>query len=237
MDQYAININANAGSTLNLSFEELQYRLLNGEIMVGDTLGFPIKKNIENVLINYDGIVSTSGIGDTSPSDPFYINLSNFIGTYFPNNIGDGINGDKGVSFEVDLRFFMNHYYYNPAVAPNKLHYSLTGNMLLRFNVLKTNAIGFVYKPSAVQIVSQSFAWVQYDSSRKMYDGVLDSGSQLTGNTTPMVEIYVPQSNASASLRVNNVLREIFSNYPQYIMNLQYTIKAYQLDQSDYTTG
>ena len=110
---------------------------------------------------------------------------------------------DKGLMFEIDLQFWMNHYYVEKSGAKNVFHRTLTANKLLRFSMLALNYDDPQFVSGDLIELSFSGAFTAYESKPVLYQGVLDYGILDTTSFPASIELV----NTGINLLIENNLR------------------------------
>ena len=248
MDQFSIHIHANNSPT-SVEFVEKNYKLNAGETLVGKDDDFPVKKN----LSFYTDWEYTEGeISPVTPTNSAAlrtIDLTSWINGAFPS-LNEALP-DKGLTVEMEFFFFMNHWFERevPESTNEQIHYSLTANLLTRFNILKTNLNTFFI--SNFKNISATGKWVKYgftvDGTKILpYASILASGdlkpsveaSLETPDATTCFKVLPDVlSNTTVKLIVSNLLRTntAFSNLPDYIAKVKYKVRILNYDQEDHT--
>ena len=165
---------------------------------------------------------------------------------YFPVESGESLI-DKGLTFEVETFFYMNHWSTDKEADPDEdFHYSLTAYALLRFSILKTNLN--TYYPSTVTLVSKGGKWVQYEVNKAPYASVLDDGDlspSILGGQTPSTgqcfKVGLLTSGdppTTIYLAFENILQSNtdLDSRPDYHAKVKYKIRAINYEQDDHTT-
>jgi len=137
------------------------------------------------------------------PSLPVIFDLSNWVN----ENIlpVDGHLPDKGMSFEFDIQFWMNHYH-NDTEHETVYHRSLTASKVLRMSMLKTNSSNELFVPSELKELHFTGAHCDYDSWPVVYNQVMHAGPLYT-NAFP-VTIDLAGSNYRLKIE-NNLITEM----------------------------
>lgn len=203
-------------------YTPMKFPLAKGDVIAGSATGEPVVENVNNMLTAYTGKVVVTGSGMVIPNTSHVIDIDEFITTHFP--AGDEKNPDKGVSFEFDIQFYLDHKH-KTNTDPPYIHYSLSGNILARFSALKTNTSAWAYQLSGLNEISKSFAWIQYDSDTTPYGRKKDNGSSIAGTF-----IELSTSGANISLLIKNPLNAVFSGRVDWELNFKYILKANQYD-------
>lgn len=136
------------------------------------------------------------------PSSSVFFGITEWIEDNIPPMSGE--LPDKGVWFEFQLQFWMNHYY-EDKTNNDTFHRTLTATKIFHISVLKTNHQDTPYVVSELKDISFSGAWVAYDSSSILYDAVLDSGD-LTEDAFP---VSIEDAFPNYSIRIDNALRTL----------------------------
>lgn len=251
MDQFSIHIHANNSPT-SVEFVEKNYKLNAGETLIGKDNDFPEKKNIAPVTTWFEDWQvlqgELTGITPTASVSLRTIDLTSFLTTYFNTQSGEE-RPDKGLTFEADLFFFMNHVYEIEGSPPTIHHFSLTANLLIRFTLMKTNTS--VFYLGNMTVINASGKWVKYDytvneGKVEFYTGILSNGNAIPQIGTPgetpnatqcFAVVHDALTTSTLKFTVSNILRDNtgFSSLPNYDAKVRYKIRALNYDQSDHT--
>jgi len=229
METFAIHIVGNQG-TVNVDFVERNYKLLDDEILIGRNENFPTTININKLLTlqnkAIDNAIFDSFTLTTKPSAPYFFDLKAWILSKYPA-IGDNIN--KGISFEIDFYFKMNHYYENTEDRIVK-HYALTSRLNVVFSAYKSMIAGEGIK-TGNWYARQTGKWVEYKSDVTPYESILAQGD--TTDDCLEFDIVSPVEGDLKIKIINQVnMESAFSNLPDYEVNGIMKIKAVEF--SDY---
>ena len=214
-------------------YTPMTFPLAKGDVIAGAEKGQPpVVESMNNLLTAYEGKVVVAGSGMVVPNTSHLIDLAAFISTHFPKGVSE-TRIDKGVSFEVDIRYFMNHLATTGGDPATKIHYSLTGNILARFNVLKTNTTAWVYQTSGLNVINKSFAGIQYNSDKVEYGGKKNNSDTIAG--TFLALSASGTYNDTVTLVVSNPMDSLFGQTEACELYFQYILKANQFDITNHT--
>jgi len=165
------------GASSGIEFEETQYRLNAGEMLVGQQDDIPEKKQIGHVITAFDGIEVFEQELDVR--EPIQVGIPGYFNIYrvLEDLFGDSTINSKGIHVEFDLHFFMDHLYQQTDPTETVYHFSCTANMLIRFSVHRAETQDYYY--SDLQYLNRRGKWVQYNSVSEPYvpyESVVDSG-------------------------------------------------------------
>jgi hypothetical protein len=228
MDQYSINIPGNSGS-VNISFEELSYKLLNDEIIIGQNSDFPTKKDISLLISLQDKFYADSAfeeiVNEVKPTADYNYALD----TWIENNFGaDSPNYNLGVRFFIDAHISFNHRAVDGSLIH---HYAGTYFKRFSFTAYRTKVSGNDFYFSAIDKIVQNGVWVEYNSAFTDYASVANDGELSDGAFTFTID-------SSNRLIVGCNLRNEtgFESDLDYECDLILKIDAHELSVENYTT-
>lgn len=227
MDQYSINIHGNSGS-VNISFEELAYKLASGEILIGQLNDFPDKKNIGNLITFQDNFIAGNTFDHISdevkPTRDYMLALDTWIEDNFS---GVSETDNSGVRFIIDAHISFNHKFVDGLAVH---HYAGTYFKRFSFTAYRTKVSGNDFYFSAIYTIVQNGLWVEYNSASTDYASVLNDGELRDTAFTFTID-------GSNNLVVGCDLRNEpgFEISPDYECILDLKIDAHELSQDNYT--
>jgi hypothetical protein len=200
------------GATFGIEFEETQYKLNAGEMLVGQHNDIPEKKQIGHVITAFDGIeVFEQEIRLTTPlrvGTPRYMELESILETLF-DSLADN---SRGITVEFDLHFYMNHAYL-PNAVETLVHYSSTANIKVRFSIIRTETQDYYY--SAPQYIMRRGKYVQYFSETGNYYQSVQASGDLVFGQIPS-DPYALSVTSAGLLKLENNLDDHLYSSPQF---------------------
>lgn len=232
--QFSIHIIGNNG-TVNLDFVERNYKLDLNEILLGQASDFPIKKDVTDTIGFGDKIIK--GMAFFEQEYTVYAGTPQFfdIKAWIEQVFDEGISVyNSGVSFLMDLYTRFNHYY-DGGDGITFFHYSGSMHQRGAFTVYKPNISGAQYVTQGINWFHRQGVWVKYDSSRYMYESILNTGELgATAFNTTLVNTALP---VSLKLSMDNRLGNEtgFSALPNYKANTLLRLRAYEYSMDDHS--
>lgn len=232
MENYAIYVLGNNSPT-SLNLVENEYRLGAGDVMLGQENDLPTIKNIGGIAGYQDNIVKDFKYHRYSASVPSGTPHTFNIKSWIADNFYEETNEyNTGVSFIVDAYFTFNHFYNKKGDIP--LHYAGSMHQRISFTIYRPN-VGYKWKWSGVNMVSQNGVWVKYDSTSTIYGSILDSSEFRNGGFEIMLDDQMQSS--VLVLKIENKLQSEtgFSALPIYQAECEIRLRAFELSTDIYT--
>lgn len=169
--------------------------------------------------------------GTVTPTTPAQYDIKGLIEDIF-DEVDPVYN--SGVSFMVDFYFAFNHYFKDYNTGYPTKHFAGSMHRRVSFTIYKPNISGEAFVTSAINAQYESGTWLEYDSDRKFYD-VLDDSGTLTAAAFPLS--LVAGAANSLHLKVQNGLRDQvgFHSVPNYNATFKMKLRAFELSQDDHT--
>jgi hypothetical protein len=166
------------------------------------------------------------------PTDPFTFNITQWI----TDNVLpiSGELPDKGVMFELDLQFWMNHYYEELRGEMDVFHRTLTASKVVRFAMLRSNYDEPIFVPGGISEISFSGSFMAYVSKPTLYYNVSDYG-ELVSTAFP---VSIVPEDVNFLLKVENNLRNQtnWETLPNWDVSLLIRAKVKEFSMYDITT-
>lgn len=172
---------------------------------------------------------------EVTPSAPAHYDLTTNIDEFFTPY--DGELPDKGVFADIEIQYWMNHYYMSESnPGEQTFHRTLAATQVLHCAILKTALTGSErWIVSGLQQVSARGSWAAYESHPTLYQALLATGV-WDENDFPFIVSVVASGN-EYQLQVDNDLHSVpdWEGDPDWRVTVQFRMRFKEMSTYDRT--